>query len=92
MNYCVHFHSIGICHGVAGNAYVFLLLYRLTKNEKYIFRAKVFAEFMITPEFKRQARRPDSPYSLYEGLAGALCFLLDLLNPDQAAFPFMDVF
>ena len=29
----------GICHGVAGSAYVFLLLYRLTGNRKYIYRA-----------------------------------------------------
>lgn len=30
----------GICHGVAGSAYVFLLLYRLTGNSKYIYRAQ----------------------------------------------------
>lgn len=30
----------GICHGVAGSAYVFLLLYRLTGNRKYIYRAQ----------------------------------------------------
>ena len=26
----------GICHGVAGNAYVFLLLYRMTDDKKYL--------------------------------------------------------
>lgn len=30
----------GICHGVAGSAYVFLLLYRLTGNSKYMYRAQ----------------------------------------------------
>lgn len=30
----------GICHGVAGSAYVFLLLYRLTGNSKYLYRAQ----------------------------------------------------
>ena len=30
----------GICHGVAGSAYVFLMLYRLTGNSKYIYRAQ----------------------------------------------------
>lgn len=30
----------GICHGVAGSAYVFLLLYRLTGNTKYLYRAQ----------------------------------------------------
>lgn len=82
----------GICHGVAGNGYVFLLLYRLTRDEKYLQRATVFAEFMTTSEFRKEAHTPDSPYSLYEGLSGTLCFLADLHCPDQAAFPFMDVF
>ena len=30
--------------------------------------------------------------SLYEGLAGTACFLADVLNPDDAEFPFFDVF
>ena len=77
---------------MAGNGYVFLLLYRLTRNDKYIHRAAVFAEFMTTSEFRKDAHTPDSPYSLYEGLAGTLCFLADLHNPERAAFPFMDIF
>lgn len=82
----------GICHGVAGNGYVFLLLYRLTKDQKHLRRAYKFAEFMFTSEFKKGASLPDSPYSLYEGLAGTACYLGDLLQPEKAAFPFMDIF
>ncbi|CAK1584273.1 unnamed protein product [Parnassius mnemosyne] len=82
----------GICHGVAGNGYVFLLLYRLTGDEKYLQRAKLFASFMNTEEFVHDARLPDNPESLYEGTAGTLCFLADLLVPDKAEFPFQDVF
>lgn len=82
----------GICHGVAGNGYVFLLLYRLTGEEKYLYRAKSFADFMNTDEFLRDARLPDNPQSLYEGTAGTVCFLADLLVPDTAEFPFQDVF
>ncbi|XP_064615891.1 LOW QUALITY PROTEIN: lanC-like protein 3 [Liolophura sinensis] len=81
----------GICHGVAGNGYVFLLLFRLTKDPKYLYRAQKFAEFIFTPDFKSGARRPDTPYSLYEGWAGTACFLGDLLQPDKAEFPFFDV-
>lgn len=81
----------GICHGVAGNGYVFLLLYRLTHNDLYLHRALKFAEFLNMEEFK-EARVPDDPYSLYEGWAGTLCFLVDLLQPDKAEFPFFDVF
>ncbi|XP_045196539.2 lanC-like protein 3 [Mercenaria mercenaria] len=81
----------GICHGVAGSGYVFLLLYRLTGDQKHLYRALKFAEFLFTQEFQ-QARIPDSPYSLYEGWAGTVCFLADLLQPDKAEFPFFDVF
>ncbi len=82
----------GICHGVAGSGYVFLLLYRLTSDDKHLHRALKFAEFMFTEEFKLRARRPDTPYSLYEGTAGTVCFLADLLRPQKAEFPFFDVF
>jgi len=47
---------------------------------------------MQTEEFQKEARTPDCPYSLYEGLAGTVCFYTDLLQPDKAAFPFFDVF
>ncbi|KAK4884039.1 hypothetical protein RN001_000310 [Aquatica leii] len=82
----------GLCHGIAGNAYVFLLLYRLTNEQKYLHRANVFAQFMETEDFKRQARVPDNPFSLFEGIAGTVCFLGDLTMPSQAAFPFFNVF
>ena len=82
----------GICHGVAGSGYVFLLLYRLTSDEKHLHRALKFAECLFSEEFESGARRPDSPYSLYEGLAGTVCFLVDLLKPLKAEFPFFDVF
>lgn len=75
-----------------GSGYVFLLLYRLTKEDEYLYRAQKFSEFMQTKEFQTGARTPDSPYSLYEGLAGTVCFYADLLNPSLAAFPFFEVF
>ncbi|XP_058819957.1 lanC-like protein 3 homolog [Topomyia yanbarensis] len=82
----------GICHGVAGSGYVFLLLYRLTADPKYLHRAIKFMEFLTHEEFIRYARNPDRSFSLYEGYAGTVCFLLDLLRPERASFPFMDVF
>jgi lantibiotic modifying enzyme len=82
----------GICHGVAGNGYAFLLLYRLTENPKYLYRAVSFAKFLQTPQFANDARTPDYPFSLYEGIAGTACFLGDLMCPQQAVFPFSDVF
>jgi hypothetical protein len=82
----------GICHGVAGNAYVFLILYRLTNDQKHLYRASRFADFLTNEKFIQEARTPDRPFSLYEGIAGTVCFLIDMLNPSRAQFPFMDVF
>ncbi|XP_042316888.1 lanC-like protein 3 [Sceloporus undulatus] len=82
----------GICHGVAGSAYVFLLLYRLTGNSKYIYRAQRFAEFLFTEEFKAGSKELESFYSLFEGFSGTVCFLVDLLQPNQAEFPLFSVF
>uniref|UniRef100_A0A3B5MP28 LanC-like protein 3 n=1 Tax=Xiphophorus couchianus TaxID=32473 RepID=A0A3B5MP28_9TELE len=73
----------GICHGVAGSAYVFLLLYRLTGNSKYLYRAQ--RQAIISP-------LSHCIYSLFEGLSGTVCFLVDLLQPDQSEFPLFSVF
>lgn len=81
----------GICHGVAGNGYAFLLLFRLTNDPKHLYRAERFAQFMESSEFLQKSRRPDCPFSLYEGLAGTACFLADMIDPSKASFPFLDV-
>lgn len=76
----------GICHGVAGNAYTFLSLYQQTKDVKHLYRACKFADWCL--DFgSHQTRSPDRPYSLFEGLAGTLYFLIDLQNPKLAKFP-----
>ncbi|EAA08412.4 AGAP003148-PA [Anopheles gambiae str. PEST] len=82
----------GICHGVAGNGYAFLLMYRLTGEKRYLYRAVKFAEFLNSSSFASVLLAPDRPFSLYEGLAGTVCFLVDLLTPMRSSFPFMDVF
>lgn len=82
----------GICHGIAGSGYVFLVMYRLTNDPKYLHRANQFASFLTHNDFSRFARVPDCPFSLYEGVAGTVCYLIDLLHPQTASFPFMNVF
>lgn len=51
-----------------------------------------FAEFLFTEEFKAGSRALESVYSLYEGFSGTVCFLTDLLQPNQAEFPLFSVF
>lgn len=81
----------GICHGLAGNGYVFLVMFRLTQDIKYLYRAHRFMEILTTPLLSKM-RQPDYPFSLYEGFAGTVCFLIDLMSPENASFPFMNVF
>jgi len=39
--------GVGICHGVSGNAYVFLSLYQLTGKAEYLYRAEAFASLLL---------------------------------------------
>lgn len=81
----------GICHGVSGNGYAFLMLFKVTQDTRYLYRAIKFTEFLSKSRFIRKAIIPDRPYSLYEGIAGAVCFLIDLIHIDHANFPFLSI-
>lgn len=76
----------GICHGTSGNGYSFLSLYQLTQDKKYLYRACKFAEWCLDYG-AHGCRIPDRPYSLFEGMAGAVHFLSDMLVPETARFP-----
>uniref|UniRef100_A0A3Q0TAG0 Glutathione S-transferase LANCL1 n=1 Tax=Amphilophus citrinellus TaxID=61819 RepID=A0A3Q0TAG0_AMPCI len=80
----------GLCHGAAGNAYTFLALYRQTQDPKYLYRACMFADWCMNYG-KHGCRTPDTPFSLFEGMAGTIYFLADLLNPMRARFPAFEV-
>ena len=69
-----------MCHGITGNAYSLMTLYNLTKDEKWKFRAFIFAKAMqndkilsICGKYDDKSRavmgKSDHPYSLMEGLA-----------------------
>ncbi|CAN8020959.1 unnamed protein product [Ixodes persulcatus] len=76
----------GICHGVAGNAYAFLRMYQLTRELKYLHRAAKFAEWCFDYGH-HNCRIADRPFSLFEGMAGTIYYMADLLEPGKAAFP-----
>lgn len=80
----------GACHGVSGNAYALLCLYKATGDDKWRRRASQFAAFMSSDAFLHGARTPDHPFSLFEGWAAAICLYADLLQPDHAAFPLFE--
>lgn len=86
---------VGICHGISGNAYVFLSLYRVTGDEKYLYRAKAFACFLQDKAQKLisdgKMHGGDHPYSLFEGMGGMAHLFLDMIEPSQARFPAYEV-
>lgn len=83
--------KVGLADGVAGNAYAFLSLFRLTGDAVYEERAKAFASFLYHNATKLVAgghgSRADYSYSLFEGLAGTACLWFDLLEPERSRFP-----
>ncbi|XP_014482448.1 PREDICTED: lanC-like protein 1 isoform X2 [Dinoponera quadriceps] len=80
----------GICHGVSGNAYAFLHLFQHTQDIKYLYRACRFAEWCFHYG-THQCRAPDRPFSMFEGLAGVIYFLVDMQQPHMAKFPSYDI-
>ncbi|KAJ9670161.1 hypothetical protein PVL29_026606 [Vitis rotundifolia] len=83
--------KVGLSDGVAGNAYAFLSLYRLTGEPVYEERAKAFASFLYRNAGKLvtvgHAGTTEHAYSLFQGLAGTACLLFDLLSPENSRFP-----
>lgn len=83
--------KVGLCHGISGNAYTFLSLYRLTKEEVYLNRAKAFTGFIYNNGRRLiasgQVHGGDHPYSLFEGLAGTACLYFDMVKPEHARLP-----
>ncbi|KAJ0242299.1 LanC-like protein GCR2 [Hirschfeldia incana] len=82
---------VGICHGISGNTYLFLSLYRLTGKPEYLHRAKAYASFLLDKSEKLisegKMHGGDRPFSLFEGIGGMAYMFLDMNEPTQALFP-----
>ncbi|XP_064518033.1 glutathione S-transferase LANCL1 isoform X3 [Pseudopipra pipra] len=61
------------CHGAPGVIYMLIQAYK-------------FAEWCLSYG-QHGCRTPDTPFSLFEGMAGTIYFLADLLVPTKAKFP-----
>ena len=83
--------KVGICHGISGNAYVFLALYRLLDEDVHLHRARAFGLFLLNNArdliASGEMHGGDHPYSLFEGLGGMCCLLFDLVKPKTSRFP-----
>lgn len=82
---------VGICHGISGNAYVFLSLYRQTRRAKYLYQAKAFACFLLDKANQLiedgTMHTGDRPYSMFEGQAGMAYLFFDMIDPSESRFP-----
>lgn len=76
--------KVGLADGVAGNAYAFLSLYRLTGDAVYEERAKAFASYLFCDATREET---EHDYSLFRGLAGPVCLWFDLASPEDSKFP-----
>lgn len=84
----------GLCHGVSGNGYAFIALHRLTGDKDQLRRARLFAAVVMSPGYTGCVRNhyqgaEDCWASLFEGWAGAACFVADLIEPERAQFPML---
>ena len=90
--------GVGLCHGISGNAFAFLSIYRcleensMQDSEKWLKMSCFFADVGIDklPELET---KPDQPHSLFEGIGGLVCLLIDLQSPEDrnCGFPCYEV-
>eukprot|EP00005_Dracoamoeba_jomungandri_P000891 CAMPEP_0174251796 /NCGR_PEP_ID=MMETSP0439-20130205/1507_1 /TAXON_ID=0 /ORGANISM="Stereomyxa ramosa, Strain Chinc5" /LENGTH=436 /DNA_ID=CAMNT_0015332211 /DNA_START=53 /DNA_END=1363 /DNA_ORIENTATION=- len=84
--------GLGLCHGISGNAYLFFYLYTITNEEKYLYRLQKFIDFSHADNYERLIKTPDEPYSLLNGVGGAVCLYEDLLTDQtHCCFPACDI-
>ena len=87
----IQMKGVGLCHGVSGNVFPFLSLYQSTGEVAWLQTAVHLAMF-LSHEHSRLYQQSDSSLSLFEGVAGMVCLLTDLLTaPSCAQFPGFDV-
>lgn len=68
----------GLCHGASGAAYLFLLLYNLTGRQEYLNETRGIVDMIMSWDEGDLLQRNDRPYSLFEGISGAICLVSDL--------------
>ena len=80
--------SKSLCHGIAGNGFVFIALYEATGKKIYLNKARAFMHFIQSTKDIQMARIPDNPASLFEGKLGIALFALALyeVNGDFPCF------
>jgi len=73
--------GFGICHGIAGNMHCLLQMYHATSDAKYWRMVMYYANTIANATYQQSLLlKPDCPYSLFEGLAGTVVALENVLE------------
>jgi hypothetical protein len=83
--YCIHQpdHKVGyLCCGAAGVSYALLSLNRIDPGGPWLSNAAHYSDLAIKGLMDKHCR-----LSLYRGLAGVVCLMLDMENPEEAMQP-----
>ena len=82
--------GVGLCHGMSGNIYALLSLYRVSGDIQWL-QFSLHMTLVVCNDCFRIYQHSDRPLSLYEGLPAFVCLVTDLLcNPSNAKFPGFD--
>jgi Lanthionine synthetase C-like protein len=81
----------GLCHGTAGNGFAFLKLFRRTKDEIWLDRARRFAMHACSQSHAAREQHHRSRYSLWTGDLGLAIYLWHCIKLDDR-FPTQDFF
>jgi hypothetical protein len=73
----------GLCHGTAGNAYALLSLWRRTSDERWLERARAFAQHAAAQTEDRAARVGHGHHSLFTGDEGVALCLASCIAGDE---------
>lgn len=79
----------GLCHGTAGNGYVFLALHRRTGDPIWLARARAFAMHAIAQSERAHRRYGHRRYTLWTGDVGLAVYLADCLE-GSGSMPSLD--
>eukprot|EP00959_Pyramimonas_sp_CCMP1952_P475016 9503974-Pyramimonas_sp.AAC.1 len=58
--------SAGLCHGISGNGYALLCMWRATQHARWLHRARQFGKFICSEQGRQDWGTPDNPCSLFE--------------------------
>lgn len=81
----------GLCHGTAGNGFALLRLYELSRDPRWLERARRFAVHAVDQVARQRARYGHGRYTLFTGDIGVALYVQACLDED-ASFPVLDGF